>query len=366
MVWLTSGIAGLLFGSVLGLFLSVAFEDPLKKGLAAGATRMRRAWSRGALPTVRYEFSLGALKTHVLVVEGDGEQVIDEQAVRVLVEHRRVRLPPDLERWRDEIADEQAARKEAGLAAHWNGPTYAVAGLSISRHGIDEAPTASLRLCESDYFTFLATQQLDRVLPDGSTLRATYLESQPPDAIPEFMSSGFGVYVAVVTADDQIVFARRSQQVGVFAGCWDVPVNEAVSRSLDSHGRTPPSLYAVARRGLQEEASIFPDECRLDLLAFDVDRASNQWGCMFLARLYELRGADVVDRLSRGVPDRWEHDGLEIVQFDVASVVHHLLRPDRLTTWTPTAPPLAYLALVQQFGRAHVEQETSKALRNLQ
>jgi hypothetical protein len=61
-------------------------------------------------------------------------------------------------------------------------PTYAVAGLSVDRYGIDEAPAVSLRLRESDYFTFLATQRLDRVLPDDRTGRHASLAVQTSTA----------------------------------------------------------------------------------------------------------------------------------------------------------------------------------------
>ncbi|WP_206795902.1 hypothetical protein [Amycolatopsis sp. MtRt-6] len=48
-------------------------------------------------------------------------------------------------------------------------------------------------------------------------------------------------------ADRQAVFAKRSNAASA---------NEALSRSLDSHGRTPPGLYDVARRGLREELGL--------------------------------------------------------------------------------------------------------------
>lgn len=145
MTQMTSGLVGLLLGGVVGLVLTVIFEDPLKRFLASGTTRVRRAWSRGLLPAVRREFSLGPLQTQLLIVEGYGEQVVDEQALRVVIDHRQPDLPPDLAAWRDEVTAEQKARQDSGLHAHWNGATYAVAGLSDSRSGIEVAPAVCLR-----------------------------------------------------------------------------------------------------------------------------------------------------------------------------------------------------------------------------
>ena len=52
-------------------------------------------------------------------------------------------------------------------------------------------------------------------------------------------------------------------------------MNEALSRSLDSQGRTPPRLYDVARRGLLEELGLEGSEYLLELLAFDVDKRTS-------------------------------------------------------------------------------------------
>jgi len=362
---ISSGVFGLVVGSVLGLTLSVLFEDSLKRGLSIVAVQVRQLRARGELPSPALEFRLGPVQTSLLILEGDGQQVIDEQSVRVLVDRSVVTLPDDIESLRREVQGEQERRRAEGLHAHWNGPIYAVVGLAVERIGIDESPGVCLRLRSTDYFAFLATQQLDRVLADGSTLREKYLDPYPVTSPPDFMSSSFGVYVAVVTADRTVVVARRSGDVGAFPGYWDASANEGLSRSLDSHGRTPPSLYDVARRGLYEELSLHRSEYRLELLAFDLDRSTNQWGCMFAAFTHEVTSAELADRRTRGVPDKWEHDEVEFVPFTVENMVIYLLRADRRGFWTPAAPALFYLTLVRQYGRVFVERHAARALRRL-
>ncbi len=356
-------MVGLLVGAVLGLLLSVLFEDGLKNALNGLSTKIRRARAHGTLPAAGAEFRLGPLKTTVVLIEGDGRQVIDEQAVRIVVDPGEVELPEEIEELRREVAERQAERGRDGTQAHWNGRTYAVAGFSVQRLGVDESPGVTLRLRGTDYFTFLATQQLDRVLPDGATLRRKYLDPYSPAEVPDFMRASFGVYVAVVTADEFTVFSKRSEVVGAFPGCWDTSVNEALSRSLDSQGRTPPRLYDVARRGLLEELGLEGSEYRLELLAFDVDMRTSQWGCVFVASLHTLTAAELAARMTRGIADQWEHEEIEFVRFTVPDVVGHLLRADRIDSWTPVAPAAFYLALVRRLGREQVERRLSRMFR---
>jgi hypothetical protein len=264
--------------------------------------------------------------------------------------------------WRDELCAEQERLREAGLHHFWNGPSYAVAGFSVSRIGVDEAPEVTLTFAYSDYYTFLTTQQLDRTFPDGTTPRQRYLQVDDVTQIPSFMSSSFGTYVAVISADNLALFSRRSATVGTFPGRWDASANDALSRSLDSNGRTPPNLYEVARRGLAEELSLHPSEYRLELLAFNVAQQSNQWGCMFVAFLHDVPAEQLAERLTRGVADHFEHDAFDFERFTPKSTLEYLLRPDRRNEWTPIAPALYYLALVRVYGRKRVEKDASRVL----
>lgn len=362
---ITSGSIGLIVGAVIGLIVAVLFEDLLKKMRDNALGQLRRLMAKGTLPVTNEEFRLGELQTSLIIVEGDGENVINEQAMRIIVESTNVALPEELDLWRQEVEHEQAVRKNTGRDFHWNGTTYAVSGFSVSRCGVDESPEICLRLKGADYFTFLATQQLDRSFKDGTTPRTRYIEPYAPTETPDFMSASFGVYVAVVTADNLVVFSKRSQKVGVFPGLWDASANEALSRSLDSQGRTPPNLYDVARRGLAEELCTDSTEYRLELLAFDIDRRTNQWGCMFAAFMHELTGNELADRRSRGIPDKWEHDRQDYERFEVSAVIRYLLRDDRRNSWTPVAPALFYFTLVRKYGRSRVERETARAIQKL-
>jgi hypothetical protein len=240
-----------------------------------------------------------------------------------------------------------------------------VTGLSVSRTTVDEDPEIGLRLAYGDYYTFLASQQLDRPFADGSTPRSRYLHPGEPQRAPDFMCCSFGTNVAVVTADNFLVVQKRGHDVGSQPGSWSSSANEAISRQLDSRGRTAPDLYDVMRRGIAEELSIDKSEYRLEMLAFTIDIERQQWGALFVAFLYDLSGDGVVQRRARGVPDKWEHDRLDLVRFDIDSVVSYMLREDRVNQWSSVGPPLFYLALVRKYGRATVERHTARLLRSL-
>lgn len=361
---LASGMLGLVVGAVLGLLLSALFDDLLVSCRRRVVHLGRYLIARRRAPLATDGFRLGPLVTTLCIVEGDGDQVINEQSCRVVVTHEEVHLPAEVAAWRREIEQDQDIRRVHGRQHHWNGLRYAVTGLTVSRTVIDECPEICLRLELADYYTFLAAQQLDRPMDDGTTLRSRY-EQCSPEELPAFLCCSFGTNVAVVSADDRVVFARRSAAVGSRPGVWNASANEGLSRSLDSRGRTSPNLYDVARRGVAEELCIDRHEYRLELLAFAIDRRLNQWCALFVAFAHELTGQQILDRRARGIADKWENDRLEVERFDIEHVIKYLLRPDRRNAWAPAAPPLYYLALARRYGRAHLEHRTGRALRRL-
>jgi len=179
------------------------------------------------------------------------------------------------------------------------------------------------------------------------------------------MASSFGMNIAVVTADNLVLFSKRSGRVGTQPHIWNSSANEALSRSLDSQGRSAPDLYDVARRGLKEELALDRSEYRLEMIGVSIDRGRHQWGCLYVALLRELKGDALMERLSRGAPDRFEHDSHELERFTIPNVIQYILRDDRRHLWSPTAPALFYMALIRKYGRRQVEAETARVIRRI-
>lgn len=301
-------------------------------------------------------FRLGPLCTHCHIVEGDGEHVIDEENVRVLVVPEPVRLPREVAEWREQIVIEQRRRRNLGEEYIWAGPRYAVDDFIIARVGIEENPEVTLRLKHSDYYTFLATQQLDRELSSGATLRSLYLDGRDPRDVPDFMRSSFGLNVALVTADGWLVVSRRSKRLGVGKGLWNSSANEGLHRHLDSPDGRPPNLFRAAERGVREELRLSPDQYALRLLAFVVVTSFSQWAALFLARLNSMSRRGFEDNAGRGIQDGWEHPEFDYVKFEPDHLIRYLLRDDRQNAWAPAAPVLFYLSLVNAYGHRAVDQ----------
>ncbi len=356
-------------GAVIGMLFAVLFQQPLQDAWY----RLRRR-SRSVIRSLgrREEsgpawraFSLGPLQTSALIVEGDGESPISPETIHVHVLDEEVELPAEMAGWRDEVAEESERLRAEGGTPLWNGLRYAVESLDISRTALEEKPEVHLRLRPTDYYTFLAAQQLDRRLPDGTTPRSRYLDPDEPLKAPSFLRCSLGVNVAVVTADDMLVVTRRSDRVRMAPGVWNSSVNEGLSRHIDSSGRNAPDLHAVARRGMREELSLDHHEYSLDLLSFVLDVDRQGWSAHFSARLKDLSSTGLQARMSRGVADRWEHGTIDFVPFRPATVLRYLLRDDRIHRWAATAPALFHLALVHAFSRSTVERVAAQIVRRL-
>jgi hypothetical protein len=362
-------VANGVVGAVLGMLFVVLFQQPLQNTWYRLQTRSTRA-VRGlrqreeSSPAWR-TFSLGPLHTSALIVQGDGESAIPAEAVYIQVLDQTIELPSGMVGWRAEIEAESTRLRAEGRTPLWNGPRYAVESFDVSRTALDEQPEVHLRLRPTDYYTFLAAQQLDRRLPDGTTPRSRYLDPDDPLAAPAFLQCSFAINVAVVTADDMLVISQRSDRVRMAPGAWNSSVNEGMSRHIDSSDRSAPDLYAVARRGMREELSIEPLDYSIELLAFVLDIEKRHWSAHFYARLNDLNREDLQERMSRGVSDRWEHQAIDYVPFHPATVVKYMLRPDRIHRWAPLAPALFHLALVHVFSRAPVERARAQVIRQM-
>jgi hypothetical protein len=356
-----SEVISLVLGVVLGVVAAALFEEDLRQMFANARTRRRRRRDRSTPVEFAEDFRLGPISTGFQVVEGDGTRAIFEHNVHIQVDARDVELPAELAPWRAEKAAEMAER--AGAGPLWNGLRYAVSKVAVSRAGPREEPEIWMTLKHSNYLNFLTTQQLDRALPDGSTPRSRYLDGRSISELPDFMANSLGAHVALITADDFLVFSRRGPDVAVQPSMWSSSMGEGLDRNLDSEGTGPPSLYSVAHRGLREELGVERGQYKLELLAVGLARPVHQWVGLFTAQLTDLSWADLAEGRARGVQDPWEHGHHEAVRFYPDRVLEFILDERRRDKWTPMSPPLYYYALVKDFGRLRVERELRRLTR---
>ena len=355
--WSSSGVVGLVLGAVFGLALSVIFEDRLKRSW--GRVQRRLNGIRRAARSDQSDFSFGGISTHCRIIEGDGTCAIGDESVYVIVSHDPVVLPPEMAKWVPGISAEQEERRQAGLPHHFNGEMYSVESLSSSRMVGTEEPEYCIRLRTSNYYNFLASQELDREFRDGSTPRSRYIEPVGHRSAPEFMSLSLGTSIVVVTRDNRILTCQRGAHAGSRPLFWGVSADEGLSVSLDGAGQHAPRLHGAARRGMKEELSLEDHEYRLNLLAFTIDTQQHQWDSVFIAYLHELHSHELAERIERGAKDRGEIHAYEFLPFRVAPILSALTFSIDGTQrdWTPIAPAAFYLALVHDQGRASVERQ---------
>ncbi len=351
----------LVLGVVLGVVAAALFEEELRQRFAKARTRRRRRRISSTPVEFAEDFRLGPINTGFQVVEGDGTRIIFEHNMHIQVDARDVELPAEFAPWRAAKAAELQAR--AGSAPVWNGLRYAVAKVAVSRAGPTEEPEVWMTLKHSNYLNFLTTQQLDRPFPDGNTPRSRYLDGRPISELPDFMANSLGAHVALITADDFLVFSRRGPDVAVQPSMWSSSMGEGLDRNLDSEGTGPPNLYSVAERGLREEMGLERGQYHLDLLAVGLARPVHQWVGLFTAHLTDLTWAELAEGRARGVQDPWEHRTHEAVRFYPDRVLEFILDEKRRDKWTPMSPPLYYYALVKDFGRIRVERELRRLTR---
>ncbi|WP_324613426.1 translation initiation factor 2 [Streptomyces sp. SBT349] len=284
--------------------------------------------------------------------------------MRVRYQPERVAFPEEIGAWRREIDEGQKRAEAAGERYYWNNPRFAVEHLVISRTHNEEEPRAILALCDADYYDFLATSiNLDRNQANGISLRQEYLEDRDPVEAPAFMRCSFGVNVALETgADHMMVMSHRSKHVaGPNALKWNSSANEGLARhhDLPADG-SPISLHAVAYRALREELAVRRDDIgELELLGFALDLVNNQLGCFFRAIAPRLTEPELRDRWSKGVEDKWEHDGHAFVDAAPESVLEFMLgQPEE--RWTPLAPAQFYLTLVRDAVIEHGDESSGR------
>ncbi|GGO27344.1 hypothetical protein GCM10011576_51950 [Micromonospora parathelypteridis] len=355
MAWIVTGGVGLLVGATVGLLLTVVFEDPLKK-LLQRLRRRGRFMRAGRRAAKAVDFDFGGVTSQCMIVTGDGTEAIKEELVHLIVSDEPVELPAELAAWRSEIAAEEQARADSGAPHHWNGDCFAVAELVEERTSRDEEVELFLHLRRTDYYSFLASQNLDRRFRDGTTPRTRYIDPVGHRRAPAFMSLSLGTSILVITTDNRVLICQRSPRVGSRPLHWGVSADEGLSARLDSPSGLPPRLHAAARRGLGEELALEDHEYRLALLGITIDTERHQWDSVFVAYAHDLTSEQLERRMKRGTKDgSLEIASWEFVSFDVRSVLQrlHAGQPER--KWTPVAPVALYLALVHEYGRWRVE-----------
>ena len=298
-------------------------------------------------------FQIGKLQGTWFPLDGDGTA---EYRLANITTHYIAaieELPEELQRRKEQIAQEQQERKAQGLPFAWNGDTYNLARFVIGREPVHEEMTLDLWFRPSDYYTFLATNKS----LDDPAIRTKYLqEPNWYEPIP-FFSHSFGIALVVVTKDDYCLLTQRSPYQAIQANLYSAAaVVESLSRPVDKRTDSfAPDLYRCACRGLAEELGLLEhvDFLPRDILFlnFGVNTANALWALRGMVRV-QRTCQEILDKWSKGVKDKVENQKLYPLPFTPENYIQFI-------TEHQMVGESLYYALVHEFGREQVERVLS-------
>ncbi|XP_076115137.1 uncharacterized protein LOC143082972 [Mytilus galloprovincialis] len=217
-----------------------------------------------------------------------------------------------------------------------NNPTVALKGLTFARTGEEENQLIEFKFKESDYVHHRAMR---KIWIDFSNQQK--IEQLPSKAdVHPYFSNTFGLHVAVLTDEgpgktQKFLFPRRAQREGMAApGKFTCGAVESASKPdyKIQNGKTYVDLVNTAARGLKEELG-------LELVGRDLDAIclttvylkfdTHEWGlCGFvnlkderIQQKHRLSANSLKDIFSTGPKDKFEHQTLTFIDFDLKTMV---------------------------------------------
>lgn len=360
-------ISGLV-GGLIGLLLGVIFEDALVGIRDRFLTRTRLLFRKPLPFPIPFSFALGPIETSLIVVDGDGETSYARESILCHYDATPIKLPPELEEHKSEVAAQQEMRKRTGDFYQWPGLTAALSRYRRGRSNDEEGLELQLWFRQSDWFAYLATNlSLDSTFVlEGDTdrrmsLREKYFRhyswSNPNLQPAEYFSNTFGTVVSLITGDGHLLISKRADEIGSLPSIYNVAINETLTPTKDwSEQGTSLDLYKTVVRGAYEELNLQLKPSDITFLVFAVDSRYNMWGILGIART-EKTVREVVDLRRRGAKDKWEGQEILPVKFGIAPVVEFV---SAHAPWSSGSIACTYFTLVHEFGKPTVDRVVAK------
>jgi hypothetical protein len=203
-------------------------------------------------------------------------------------------------------------RESEKLGKIFNGQVFALQNFRFPRSTDFEQPGLHLVLRPSDYVTQRATGDAFRSLPSEQRASEADYARENPGSGGRF-SATFGTPVVVVTADNQLMWLKRSGISAVNAGRYTCTTAEGLNR--DDLRSGSPDPYLCAARGLHEEIGIRLNTDELSKIRFVAMLLDLDWwewtlvGIIHLSQLSEhsLDSKTLRQYFSSARPkDKWE------------------------------------------------------------
>lgn len=219
-----------------------------------------------------------------------------------------------------------------------NNPTVSLKGFQFARPGEKERQKIKFKFKESNYVHHRAMREvwLYTLTPEDR------LQEVPCKSIVnEYFSNAYALHVAVLTNEGEgklqkFLFARRANIPGMPApGKFTCGAVESASKpdfNVKEDGKTYVNLINTAARGLQEEIGIEltkSDRHAICLTTVYLKYDTHEWGlCGFvnlkdkrICEKHRLSADSIKDIFSSGPKDKFEHQTLTFVDFDLKTMV---------------------------------------------
>lgn len=266
----------------------------------------------------RNNVMLGKKDTGMSFVLGGLECEVSPSAFDCYIADVQIDVPPDVDRVVkaiEAIETEKALRNEShawnGLIPHLN---------SISWHNIGSEQRLRLNFILAHYFHFMATHVRPLILSDGLDYSKTNgISAQVVDwdfrrePAPGVVNA-IPLNLAILTADQQLVFSRRSDSLAIAPGVVACAVNENLDPVLDRIDHNRLSIQKLVDRAMLEEVGLDSGEWTLCLRGLAVCRKTLSYSLLGHARV-EMPFDALVKSCSQNARDRFEIDHLICVPF---------------------------------------------------
>lgn len=257
---------------------------------------------------------------------------------------------PEVDKWHAELLWRQSKLLNPSL---YNSPGLRLVDFTVSRTGGEERPALGLKFCDTDYYhNIVSDQRLDFQFEndDGTltTLRKKYCTYQDLRVRP-FAGNAchFGVQLAVVTQDDQLIIpVRGNTAIAPHAVAPSVAEGALPASDIGPAGEYLP--YLTATRGLREELGI-ADESRTSWLSFGANPLTGQYGLVGLTRV-DATFEEVAELHRLAITkDQWENSMISGIPFTPEAFAQFLeLEKDR--EWSPFALIAYTHSLISTYG----------------
>jgi len=360
----------------LGFFFGVIFEDPAKSiwyAFLNGINRLARRGTRVLFKRTavhapeKFHFGKGNIEIDYVILDGTGESENIYQPEN-LITHFSPGLynefPQDIVDLKTKIEFEENLKREQGKPYCWNGSMVLIENVNRSRTETDESMVLELWFRESDYYSFLATNFApdQRIIVDSDGNQTSvwdkYIQGWNDYLQPiPFLTTSFGVSLAVITRDNYLPIVYRSNEVYGYKNIYDVSVVEGVRPGVDVDAFQKIDFYKTATRGIFEELGLKIEgdtQAKIKFLSFGVKPKDNQYGLLGFVDIKQSLDELLFARSAKAGRDDWENSNIIALDISSPETILRFIADNDPKDWSPNGLVCIVHTLIYRYGQKRI------------